>query len=150
MEEPGLTWEVFLEGMSQLRSARALVSSCYIDYRLKPSRQAKTPVSSSSWMKLCTWIKPPQDLKWFGGLKDNMGALALHCTSELAAKLMLSLQAALIFCSLKTVFCFLFSFINLSWMLANKLQGAQFKYSLLSVPNLSWAFWVLGICLKHE
>lgn len=67
--------------------------------------------------------------------------MAPQCTSELAAKLMLSLQAGLTFFSLETVlFSGSDSFFNLSWIPVNKFQGAQFKYSLLSVPNLSWAF----------
>lgn len=78
---------------------------------------------------LCSACMPP----------GQPGPMAPHCTSELAAKFMLALQAALIFCSLKTVLCFprvtpLLIFLG-CWQMSFR------------VPNLNTLYWLCLACL---
>lgn len=63
-EGPGFTWGAFLEGTSQLRSVGALCLLSWLQIETFQT-QAKIPVSSASWMKLCA--QTPSES---GGLKD--------------------------------------------------------------------------------
>lgn len=124
-----------------------------IDSRMKPSRHKLNSLSPVlPWMKMFAWISASGAGVIWGLKKGNVGALlclvplppgqpgpmASHCTSELAAKLMLSLQAALIFCSLKTV---LFSE---STPVLIFLGCWQINFR---VPSLNTLYWVCLACL---
>lgn len=137
-----------------------------IDSRMKPSRHKLNSLSPVlPWMKMFAWISASGAGVIWGLKKGNVGGLAL--LGSLTSRTAWSHGITLYFwvgCKahalssgspdfLLTQDSFVFqeySCINLSWMLANKFQGTQFKYSLLSVPSSSWAFWALVVCLKRK